>query len=287
MSEMKKLSVIIVSYNSLKLIKDCLDSVQRYNDIGDSLEVIVVEQSPKEEIFEVLSKEYTWVKTVRNSNMGYGGGNNAGVRHATGDILLFLNPDTLLIEPVFGYILSKYEEDKSLGICGCRLLGGNRNYVQSFFWKDSISNVKGVLWRFLDRMDRFIPKKMYITGADIFVPKQAFEDAGWFDENLFMYCEETDICNRVEKLGLNTKFFPEKKIIHLEGKTSEENYVKKEILKLKSFITVAVKNGDSKERIIKSAIAAAKHRSLIFFFINKNRYMLEKELIQIYKSGAF
>ena len=284
---MKKLSVIIVSYNSLKLIKDCLDSVKKYNDIGDALEVIVVEQSPKDDIFEVLSKEYTWVITVRNSNMGYGGGNNVGVRHATGEILLFLNPDTLLIEPVFGYMLSKYEEDKTLGICGCRLLDGNQNYVQSFFWKDSISNVKGVVWRFLDKMDKFIPEKMYITGADIFVPKNVFEEAGWFDENLFMYCEETDICNRVERLGLQTKFFPEKKIIHLEGKTSEDNYVKKEILKLKSFITVAVKNGDSRERIMKSAIAAARHRSWIFFFINKNRYMLEKELIQIYKIGEF
>lgn len=284
---MKKLSVIIVSYNSLKLIKDCLDSVKKYNDIGDALEVIVVEQSPQDGIFEVLSKEYTWVKTVRNSNMGYGGGNNVGVRHATGEILLFLNPDTLLIESVFSYILSKYEADKTLGICGCRLLDGNRSYAQSFFWKDSISNVKGVIWRFLDKMDKFITKKMYITGADIFVPKKAFEDAGWFDENLFMYCEETDICNRVERLGLKTKFFPEKKIIHLEGKTSEDNYVKKEILKLKSFITVAVKNGDSRERIIKSAISAARHRSWIFFFLNKNRYMLEKELIEIYKSGEF
>lgn len=282
---MKKLSVIIVSYNSLKLIKDCLESVQKYNDIGDALEVIVVEQSPEDTIYETLSKEYTWVKTVRNSNMGYGGGNNVGVRNATGEYLLFLNPDTLLIEPVFGYILSKYEEDKNLGICGCRLLDGNRNYVQSFFWKDSISNVKGIIWRFLDKMDKFIPGKMYITGADIFVPRKAFEEAGWFDENLFMYCEETDICNRVEKQGLKTKYFPEKKIIHLEGKTTEDNYVKKEILKLKSFITVAVKNGDSRERIIKSAIAAARHRSWIFFFLNKNRYMLEKELIQKYKSG--
>lgn len=284
---MKKLSVIIVSYNNLKLIKECLDSVKKFNDIGDSLEVIVVEQSPIDEIFETISKEYDWVKCVRNSNQGYGGGNNVGVRNATGEYLLFLNPDTLLIEPVFGYILSKYEEDKSLGICGCRLLDGEGNFAQSFFWKDSISNVKGIIWRFLDKMNVFIPGKMYITGADIFVPRKVFEDAGWFDENLFMYCEETDICNRVEKQGLKTKYFPEKKIIHLEGKTTEDNYIKKEILKLKSFMTVAVKNGDSRERIIKSAIAAARHRSWIFFFLNKNRYTLEKELIQIYKSGEF
>lgn len=284
---MKKLSVIIVSYNNLKLIKDCLDSVKKYNDIDDDLEVIVVEQSPTDEIFDVLSKEYDWIKCIRNSNQGYGGGNNVGVRNSTGEYLLFLNPDTLLIEPVFGYILSKYEEDKNLGICGCRLLDGEKNYVQSFFWKDSISNVKGVIWRFLDKMDWFISEKMFITGADIFVPRRVFEEAGWFDENLFMYCEETDICNRVEKQGFKTKYFPEKKIIHLEGKTTEDNYVKKEMLKLKSFITVAEKNGASREKIIKRAIVAARHRSWIFFFLNKNRFVLEKELIQKYKSGEF
>lgn len=284
---MKKLSVIIVSYNNLKLIKDCLDSVQEFNDIGDGLEVIVVEQSPTDDIFEALSKEYDWIKCVRNSNMGYGGGNNVGVRNSTGEYLLFLNPDTFLVEPVFGYILSKYEQDRYLGICGCRLLDESGDYAQSFYWKDSISNIKGIVWRFLDKMNLFISEKMYITGADIFVPRKAFEDAGWFDENLFMYCEETDICNRVEKQGLKTKYFPEKKIIHLEGKTTEDNYIKKEILKLKSYITVAVKNGDSRERIIRSAITAARHRSWIFFFLNKNRYKLEKELIKTYKSGEF
>ena len=71
-------------------------------------------------------------------------------------------------------------------------------------------------------MDKFIPAKMYITGADIFVPKKLFEKAGMFDESIFMYCEETDICNRVEKLGYDTRFFPEKRIVHLEGKTTED-----------------------------------------------------------------
>lgn len=282
---MKKLSVIIVSYNNLKLIQDCLDSILEFNDIGNALEVILVEQSPTDEIYETISKEYTWVKTVRNTNQGYGGGNNVGCRNATGEILLFLNPDTVLIEPVFQYILSKYEQNQKLGICGVRLLDGEGNFAQSFFWKDSISNVKGLLWRCLDKMDKFIPAKMYITGADIFVPKKLFEKAGMFDESIFMYCEETDICNRVEKLGYDTRFFPEKRIVHLEGKTTEDNYIKKELLKMKSFLRVAEKNGDDRTRIIKRAITAARHRSWIFFFLNKERYALEKELIQKYESG--
>lgn len=283
---MSNLSVIIVSYNGLDLIKNCLDSVKEYNDIGDRLEVIVVEQSPSEEIYNYITEEYTWVKCIRNSNQGYGGGNNVGVKNASGDILLFLNPDTVLIESVFADMLTEYEQDKKLGIAGCRLLDGKRNKVQSFFWKDSISNWKGVAWRFLDKWDAFLPGRMYITGADIFVPKHIFVQAGMFDENIFMYSEETDICNRVEKLGYYTKYYKNKKIIHLEGKTTEDNYIKKELAKMKSYLVVAEKNGEKREDILNKAIKAAKHRSWIFYiFNNKERYNLERKLIEKYKQG--
>lgn len=283
---MKKLSVIIVSYNNLKLICDCLDSIQEYNDIKDQLEVIVVEQSPTDEVYNSLHEKYAWIKLIRNSNMGYGGGNNVGCRNAAGEVLLFLNPDTLLIEPVFSYMLEQYESNPKLGISGCRLLDGDRNYVQSFFWKDSISNIKGVVWRVLDRIDLFLPKRMFITGADIFVPKVLFEQAGMFDEQIFMYSEETDLCNRVENMGYQTCFFKEKRIIHLEGKTTEDNYVKKELQKMKSFIRVSEKQGLRREKILRKAQRAARHRSWIFYFVNRDRYHLEKELVERYRTGA-
>lgn len=282
---MSMLSVIIVSYNGLELIKNCLDSIKKYNDIGDRLEVIVVEQSPTDEIYNFLLDSYTWVKCVRNSNQGYGGGNNVGARIAKGDVLLFLNPDTVLVEPVFEYMLSKYESDEKLGIAGCRLLDGDGNYAQSFFWKDSISNWKGIAWRFLDKLDVFMPGKMYITGADIFVPRRLFMQAEMFDESIFMYSEETDICNRVEQLGYHTRYFKDKNIIHLEGKTTEDNYIKKEIIKMQSYLLVAEKAGQKRSKILNKARKAALHRRFIFFFVNKDRYLLEKQLIERYKSG--
>ena len=282
---MSNLSVIIVSYNGLELIKNCLESIRKNNDIGDGLEVIVVEQSPTDDIYNYITDNYTWVKCIRNSNQGYGGGNNVGARNAKGDILLFLNPDTVIVEPVFSYILSKYEADEKLGIAGFRLLDGKGNNAQSFFWKDSISNWKGLIWRALDKWNIFLPGKMYITGADIFVPKRLFSEAGMFDENIFMYSEEVDICNRVERIGYHTRFFKEKRIIHLEGKTTEDNYIKKELIKMKSYLLVAEKAGQKKSKILNRAKKAAMHRSWIFYFLNKERYALEKELIKKYRSG--
>lgn len=77
------------------------------------------------------------------------------------------------------------------------------------------------------KFDIYIDGKMYIAGADLFVRKSAFEAAGCFDENIFMYYEEPDLIKRIKKLPNNyiTSFFPEKKMIHLEGATEKKDAI--------------------------------------------------------------
>ena len=118
----KELSIIIVTYNSQTVIKDCLQSIQKFNDIGNELEIIIVDNSPKFEIEDFVKRLNLNldIKMIHNpQNGGFGQGNNIGAKKAKGEIFFFLNPDTILIEPIFKFMLGEFE-NKRLGCAGFR-----------------------------------------------------------------------------------------------------------------------------------------------------------------------
>ena len=214
------LSVIIVSYRNPVVLRDCLESIEEFNDIGDALEVIVVDQSEDASVLPEMTFEFANVTFLRNENRGFGSGNNVGARYAHGNVLLFLNPDTILLEPIFAFALQRFEDDPRLGLFGCRLVSGDGDRNQSFFMKRPYGFFSIMLWHIYDRFDRFNPDTMYITGADMFVSRNAFERVGGFDERMFMYYEETYLCARLMEQNYDIAYFPQKRIVHLEGKSS-------------------------------------------------------------------
>lgn len=217
----KELSVIIVSYNCLPLIKQCIASIGRHNDIGDALEVIIVDNSSDDETINWLRSERPDLISIDNDNKGFGQGNNVGADASHGKYLLFLNPDTILVEPVFGYAIDRFKADPELGTFGVRLLDAEQKRNHSFLlrWVPGMFRTK--LNDLLVALDIFIPLKMFTLGADIFIRRDLFFEIGGFDENFFMYCEEADLTNRVNMIGKKNAFFRDKKIIHLEGKTQK------------------------------------------------------------------
>lgn len=238
----KKISVIIVSYNSRDVIDDCLQSVLRNNDIGDNLEIIVVEQSQGEELYEYLAEKYPEITAIRTENRGFGAGNNRGAEIAKGEILFFLNPDTIVEEPLFSFVEKKFAEDSRLGLMGVRLLsggGGNISYNMLFPWGLGSKLVFAIC----RKADRFIEHRMYIEGADLIVRKDAFQKVHCFDEQIFMYGEEMDLCLRIREVGYTVRYCGEKTIRHLQGKCTEDRYPSVYGKQLDSFIYVCGKHG--------------------------------------------
>ena len=225
---MVRLSVIIVTYNCCDLLQKCIESIYRYNDIGDELELIVVDNGDDGSYEKIRSiPGFEKVMSLKHENTGYGAGNNSGADNAKGDVLLFLNPDTELIEPVFRFALDKFDNDQNLGSFGVRLLDKDRKRAPSGGFRLHMGFWKVQVYKLLDRIGVFIPSRMFTCGADLFVRKEAFYACGAFDEEIFMYCEEADICNRLNASGWKIAFFPEKKIIHMEGSTSADSFPKK------------------------------------------------------------
>lgn len=222
---MKKLSIIIVSYNNYEQLKECIKSIYSNNDIGEFLEIIISDNSPNDYVINSVRNDFPDVKTIKNDNIGFGAGNNKGYEISEGEFLLFLNPDTILIEPVCQYAINKFDEDNSLAAFGINLVNKKLMKNDSYFLMDENRLIYLILFKLLRKADIYIDNIMYISGADIFIRRNCFEEAGMFDENIFMYYEEPDLIKRI-KINCKTNriaYFKEKKIIHLEGGTESKD----------------------------------------------------------------
>lgn len=288
----KKLSVIIVSYINMDILRDCLNSIAKYNDIGDALEVIVSDNSPNDELYNTVRAEYPWVKTIKNENKGYGAGNNRGYEISTGEYLLLLNPDTILVEPIFQFALDAFEKDAKLGLFGLQLLKADCTENASFYPLDRY----GILPTFDVKLRRiwggYKDGKFFVCGACMFVRRETFELAGKFDENIFMYKEEADLIKRVKLYTQTPKtaFFRDRKVIHLEGGTEEKDE--------NSAVKFVIRNAETaryyaeKWRLPfkKMFLRLARYSKFKYFLyritFQKRRAEIEKKVIQTYEEEA-
>lgn len=217
---MVRVSVVIVTYNSENHIYNCIDSIIKNNDIGDQLEIIIVDNnSPNVDfMFQSISGKYGCiVKLIKNKqNGGYGQGNNVGVKSALGDIVLIMNPDVRLIQPVFKDALN-YFFNKEVIVVGMQQLFTLEKKASSFFIPSiSDSLIISCLNRFFRRLNFFISAKMCFEGACFFIKKDCFERIGLFDENIFMYGEEMDVFFRIPR-GKRQVYAKKLSYLHLAG----------------------------------------------------------------------
>lgn len=264
-----KISIIIVAFNNHKVLVDCIASINSYNDLGDNIEIIVVDNSDENNRVGKYIENISDVelKYIPSTNRGFGYGNNVGARVAHGELLLFLNPDTLLVEPVLKYMYDLFKSDQKVQMAGVKLLQQNKEYGFSFFFNYNTSYFNNLILRFVNKYDIFIENKMFTSGANIFIRKDTFKKCGMFDENIFMYCEEFDIWNRIINLYPEAKkvYCKNKHIIHLEGKTTTDSLfrVKQE---MQSYIYIGKKYGlDYKKKV----------------FFERNHYRLKRNIFKL------
>lgn len=209
---MKQLSLIILTYNSEKDIFDCLSSVYQYNDIGDNLEVIVVDNNSYiwKDTEAKIKVHYPDVITISNPiNGGYGQGNNVGIRVASAPIVAIINPDVRLIMPSFGMFLHTLSSSDIVMCGGKQCLPSGKECV-SFQYRFNVHPIlKSLIFPLCRRIDYYDYKRMWLSGAFFAIKKDVFQQIGLFDEKIFMYEEECDIHMRLRTI------FPKKEIVYL------------------------------------------------------------------------
>ncbi|WBV58522.1 glycosyltransferase [Chryseobacterium daecheongense] len=213
---MKKISVIIVTYNSLNDIVNCIHSVYRQNDLlDDDIEIIIVDNS-KIEIFiemkKLISDNFSNVLLIHNpSNGGYGQGNNVGIRVSKSEIVCIANPDIIMEKPMFSRIIELFKINKKLAVVGGKQFGG----INLSFWvrpEYEFFLFTTPIMILLNKLNIYLEKFCFLSGALLFIDKSKFEKIGLFDENIFLYREESDIIKRFIDYNFKTHF--ENKLIY-------------------------------------------------------------------------
>jgi len=240
---MADISVIIVNYNVKDLLLQCINSILASKNLD--VEIIVVDNNSFDGSLELISskfRDFANIKTIANKeNVGFAKANNIGVKSATGDYLLILNPDTILQEDTLEKSLGYLKSHPDIGALTCKLILPNgkldlacrRSFptpAVSFYRMVGLSKLfpKSKTFgkynlTFLD--ENSICEVDAIVGAFMMMNKNVFEKVGGFDEDYFMYGEDIDLCFRIKSAGYKICYYPETSIVHYKGESTKKSSI--------------------------------------------------------------
>lgn len=231
-------SIIIVNFNSFKLLDECLKSLfKQTNDV--TFEVIIVDNNSAEGDIEGVIRKYNGVKLIKNEvNKGFAAANNQGLMSATGKYVLILNNDVFFLENAVKKVFDFAENTKEKMFVGIQLLnydGTKQESVVEFptVWNAITENL--FLYKIFKHSKLF--NKYYqnyndynepievdvIRGAFMFCQKDELKALNGFDERFFFYSEETDLCYRFKKSGGKIIFLPNVKLVHYGGAAADQD----------------------------------------------------------------
>ncbi len=221
------LSIIIPSYNTKFLLDRCLQSIEdSLKTSSVTYQVIVVDNASKDGSRELLKTKYPRVKTILNSiNMGYGRSNNLAIKKASGEYILLLNSDIVVLKDAIEQLLL-FCRNHSKTFVGGTLLNEDLSPQSScgpFYTIPVVMLMlffKGDYWgatRYSPGETRLVD---WVSGACLMGKKSFFLEVGLFDEKIFMYMEEIEFLYRARKMGITTYCYPVSQFVHTGAASS-------------------------------------------------------------------
>jgi len=226
---MLDLSIIIVSWNSRDVLKDCLSSIYK-SRFNSEYEIIVVDNGSSDNSAEMVEKQFPHVKLIKNKeNVGYARANNQAIKESKGRYVLLLNPDTIILDNAIEKMVGFMSKNRAVGILGPKIFSSDGSLQISCYRFYSLSNLfltnilfakLGKCW-FYRNFDYNQTKEVdMVTGACILTREEMIKDIGLLDEMFFMYSEDSDWCFRAKKKKWKVVYYPEAEIIHIGGASS-------------------------------------------------------------------
>lgn len=230
-------SIIIVNYNTARLITNLLKSLQLYSE-GFSYEIFIVDNKSEKADIDILESFHSDNIEIISleENIGFARANNLALQRARGNYILFLNPDTLFIENTIKKVLEFRNRLSTPSIIGVKLLYPDASYqhsmtrfprirdyfyqalfLDSIFKKSRMFNAIHYGWMDKDA----ITEVDSIRGAFMFMDREIAEKLKGFDSDYFLYSEEIDLCYRAKKWGYPVFYFPDTKLVHLESQSMD------------------------------------------------------------------
>jgi GT2 family glycosyltransferase len=226
MTSTPRVSVVVVTYNGLKYLAPCLQSLRHQSLPRDAYEVVVVDNASTDGSAEAIRANHPWVRLVAQvSNSGFAGGCNAGIRHSQGQYIALLNNDAIASPNWLERLLAAGEEDHRIGGVATKI---------RFDHDPTILNSAGLVlsWNGYgeDRGFRAPDRGQFDEatevfggcGAGVLLNRDMLSDVGLFDESLFMYYEDLDLAWRARLRGWRFVYEPAAEIRHVHCGSSGE-----------------------------------------------------------------
>ena len=220
-------SAIVVTHNAAAWIERSLESL-----VGTGAEVIVVDNASTDGTPGLVREKFPNARVIEQENKGFGAGNNAGMRVASGRYYLLLNPDAWLTEGALEKLVAFADEHPEAAVVGPRLLNPDGSLQRSvrgypspwriateyFFLRKLGPRTHALNAFFGEQFDHeSVREAEYLFGACLLVRREAVDEVGGFDEDFFLMSEEVDWCYRFREAGWKVLFYPGAEVFHVVG----------------------------------------------------------------------
>jgi hypothetical protein len=306
---MTDLSIIIVCYKGWPRLYKCLEALDAFSGATFSTEVIVVDnKSEDEEIFRI-EKQFSKFRFIYNkSNGGFANGSNLGALHASGDFILFLNPDTVASESEIEKLLNIARENSEFTAVSCKQVSETGKESIAYGPFPGLFNLTGFQRAIIKSLgpqtrspkpDISFPD--WISGSVVLIRRDTFNKLNGFDEDYWMYFEDVDLSKRIRNIGGKVAFCKFITIEHNHGGSSRINLKTTTMTKTEVYISRHVyisKNKSGMEKTLIQTFMVLNNLisgglmsliGLMFFFVPKvySRTLIYSKLIGYYTGSVF
>lgn len=232
---MKQLSIVIVTWNCKKFLRECLESLGEY-ERDSATEIIVIDNDSKDGTPELVSECHPNVTLIQaGENLGFPKGTNVGLRHSSGKYICLINPDVRVLDGCIQRMMSYMEQNPTVGLLGPRMLDANGVSGRSYMGAPTLWNLfcralsldtlfphikffGGFLMLYFDRSRT--AEVDILNGWFWMTRRKALDEVGPLDASLFMYADDLDWSKRFRDAGWKVVYFREAEAIHYGGGTT-------------------------------------------------------------------
>lgn len=227
-----KVSAVMLNYNSKYFPKMCVEAFHR-GEMDFDFEFIAVDNASTDPIslgYLEKADEKGLVKLIKSDrNLGFGGGNNLGVKNARGEYILILNPDVFVNEDTVQKMVDYMGKNPEIGVLGpkqvypdgvvqdsCRRDMRFRDLVFKRTFLGKIPGLRKKVSAYtMEDFDHSETREVdLLVGSCFLIPREVYEQVGGFDERYFLFMEDFDLCKEIRQLGKKVVYYPETEVTH-------------------------------------------------------------------------
>jgi GT2 family glycosyltransferase len=225
------LTVVIVSFNDGHWLTRCLRSLGDHAGAVD-LDIVIVDNGT-DRTYEMVCRDFPQIRAIKTQNRGFANGNNVAVLTGIGRYVLFLNPDTEILDGSLADLTAALDLRPEVGLIGVKQVTGDGTLWPTIRYFPNFARALGEAlglerwprrprWAGERELDLSIYEREvacdWTSGSFLLARREALLSAGLFDERFFLYCEEPDLCLRMTRSGWSVRHLPTMTILHHAGK---------------------------------------------------------------------